>query len=174
MKRRLFNILTVVSLLLGIANAGIWIRSIWVSDHVTFWRNPLSPGAMPNGPHRIDFWKGSILIGWWCERDTFLSPYTGYEGEAEIEVLKERQRVYGTTRQLVNNGQWKMEWVSHPMEAHSSLYGPESLYGCGAPEISVVWDCFWIYAATSILPLVWLYRKVRSDREAKRVDLTAR
>lgn len=36
-RRRIFNWMTLLSLLLGIASAGCWIRSYWASDGVTWW-----------------------------------------------------------------------------------------------------------------------------------------
>jgi hypothetical protein len=45
MRRRVFNLLAAVSLLAGIAVAGVWVRSYWASDYVN----------MPYGEVRLDF-----------------------------------------------------------------------------------------------------------------------
>ena len=58
MKRRLFSILSALSLLLFVAVVGMWVRSYWVEDVLTI------------APHGYLFsGTGSVTLLWFHERD---------------------------------------------------------------------------------------------------------
>ena len=132
MKRRLFNILTVFSLLLGMATGGLWVRSYSCQDGI-IWRSNLEGYGF-----RVCSWRGEIYIMEFASLgNSFFNRYASpVENEEEIP------------------------WFVYDVSFLGFHYGSDAdrIHGPGGAQY-VVGIPFWFLTAVLALVTVYVWRR---------------
>jgi hypothetical protein len=104
MKRRLFTILSALSLMLYLATVGLWVRSHWVADHATLGHYVRQVQGYRETILRITSSNGVVMVAWERLHATGLRPGTGliesWERNHPNRWVWERKVFQGHVRQL--------------------------------------------------------------------------
>ena len=146
MKRRLFTIFSVLSLLMCIATAAIWVRSYWIADHVTDFI--LHRGDSGFDQICASTVNGSILVGY-LDRQGSLPP-------SEVAGLK-----YEAVHMRV------------PRDTPARRWG-FGYWDGSKPNVSMIcWEVWWplwvLMLPMAALPGAWLIVRARARERQKRV-----
>jgi hypothetical protein len=155
-KRLVLNVLTILSLLIMLATAAVWIRSYWVRDHLYWLRSPTPDRSTDT---TLIWARGYVAVTHTVTIQTF-TVTTSFPG-AELRSPP------------VNRWQWESQtptWGAEDGKAINAIgFGFGKVDGgFSAPTYGThryVWmPCWFIELLAMILPAVWLYRWRRRRR----------
>jgi hypothetical protein len=160
MKRRLFNLLAGLSLLLCVATAGLWVRSWLATDHV--WLDS-------EHPQELYCDRGDVCFAQWALPPAFA-----------VTLL--HKKVTSVDRQgqpIIYTGHWRFD--HRPLGTDKDRTGDHSFLGCKWSQyhnMTLLWEpnapekrfgipgndrflsipLWLVFLATAILPLGWAFR----------------
>jgi hypothetical protein len=148
MLRRLFNVLSALSLLLCAAVVALWVRSYWVNDRLNIWPAGPGPGGADCRSYNLRSGKGGLAF-WISARDGPSAP--------RYKVTWSHNPAYWYPMQA-NEGDGNMtRWNRFGFE----LREYPNWFSFTVPYWSLA-------AALSALPAMWLTRNVRRRTRIKR------
>jgi hypothetical protein len=186
MLRRLFTVLSALSLLLCAATAVLWFRSYWRSDLLRYDRASASHLSGPGEHHpyllsargySVYSWQGELLVGWYRRDSKFKTP-------EDVELRRASRSAYGDD---IDGG---LRWTVGPGAEWSifgfglgggSLRGWGSFWAARSQESDPVWNLYHDYQAavmvphwfpillSAVLPAAWATRRYRRAKARRRV-----
>ena len=147
MRRRLLNVLTVLSLLLCMAVCVLWVRSYWVAD--SLWKS-----RWREADTRLESASGEIR--WehidWTKLNGFVE-YSGYEGWQYEQVAPPPPAMGRLLRESGTSSDY--------FHFAGFVFRRQSKSSDDFPSSVVAFPLWAFAAASAILPAVWLGRRLR-------------
>jgi hypothetical protein len=178
MRRRLFTLLSAVSLLLGLAVAGLWARSYHRSDSV-LWGRALGPNA-PERTIQLYSGRGGLMVSsveatWLYGRVPSMPDDRHFVHRSEDDpeppeyvqpgaAFDYRHQAWGFGADRFTSHLFLDLGTDHVLNS-GAFYGPSTL--SSSSTISRVYFPHWfVVAPASVLPALWL-RRCRRERRGR-------